>query len=167
MSDFSPQQHYTVTWDGDVPSLTTQDIQPLTTFDISTLNSLGSLTSDTITFRDYESNHTAGYNYGSFGSTMAGNAYTTASGLTYTNTILPSSITLNTSSISAISSIDISTLLNTSWSLNQVEWIDAWPDFNKVKNMRDKYPALDKAMDKVVSIYNMVKDDYDNPVPKK
>jgi len=160
MSDFSPQQNYTVTWDGDVPSLTSKDIQPLTTFDISTL---GSLTSDTITFRDYSSNHTAAYNYGSFGSTMAGNAYTTASGLTYTNTIGP----LTTASIGAIGTIDISTLLNTSWTLNQVEWIDAWPDFNKVKNMRDKYPALDKAMDKVVSIYNMVKDDYDNPVPKK
>ena len=163
MSDFSQQKNYTVTWDGDVPSLTSKDIQPLTTFDISTLNSLGSLTSDTITFRDYESNHTAGYNYGSFGSTMAGNAYTTASGLTYTNTIGP----LTTASIGAIGTIDISTLLNTSWTLNHVEWVDAWPDFNKVKNMRDKYPALDKAMDKVVSIYNMVKDDYDNPVPKK
>lgn len=157
MSDFSPQQHYTVTWDGDVPSLTSKDIQPLTTFDISTL---GSVTSDTITFRDYQSNHTAGYNYGSFGSTMAGNAYTTASGLTYINTI-------NTSSISAIGTVDISTLLNRNWTLNSVDWVDTWPDFNKVKNMRVKYPALDKAMDKVISIYNMVKDDYDNPVPKK
>jgi len=160
MSDFSPQQNYTVTWEGDVPSLTSKDIQPLTTFDISTLSSLAS---DTITFRDYQSNYTAGYNYGSFGSTMAGNAYTTASGLTYTNTIGP----LTTASIGAIGTIDISTLLNTSWTLNHVEWVDAWPDFNKVKNMRDKYPALDKAMDKVVSIYNMVKDDYDSPVPKK
>jgi len=162
MSDFSPQQHYTVTWDSDVPSLTTQDIQPLTTFDISSLSSLV-VGDDTITLQDYSSNYTAGYNYGSFGSTMAGNAYTTASGLTYTNTIGP----LATASISAIGTVDISTLLNTSWSLNQVEWVDTWPDFNKVKNMRVKYPALDKAMDKVVSIYNMVKDDYDNPVPKK
>jgi len=162
MSDFSPQQNYTVTWDGDVPSLTAKDIQPLTTYDISSLSSLA-VGDDTITLQDYSSNYTAGYNYGSFGSTMAGNAYTTASGLTYTNIIGP----LTTASISAIGTVDISTLLNTSWTLNRVEWVDAWPDFNKVKNMRDKYPALDKAMDKVVSIYNMVKDDYDNPVPKK
>ena len=162
MSDFSQQQNYTVTWDGDVPSLTSKDIQPLTTFDISSLSSLV-VGDDTITLQDYSSNYTAGYNYGSFGSTMAGNAYTTASGLTYTNTIGP----LTTDSIAAIGTIDISTLLNTSWTLNRVEWVDVWPDFNKVKNMRDKYPALDKAMDKVVSIYNMVKDDYDNPVPKK
>jgi hypothetical protein len=160
MSDFSQQQNYTVTWADDVPSLTATDIQSLTTYDIS---SLSSLTSDTITFRDYASNYTAGHNYGSFGSTMAGNSYSTNSGLTYVNTIGP----LTTDSISAISSIDISTLLNTSWTLNRVEWVDMWPDFNKIKNMRDKYPALDKAMDKVVSIYNMVKDDYDNPVPKK
>jgi hypothetical protein len=160
MSDFSQQQNYTVTWEGDIPSLTSKDIQPLTTYDISTLSSL---TSDTITFRDYASNHTAGHNYGSFGSTMAGNSYSTNSGLTYTNTIGP----LTTDSIAAIGTIDISTLLNTSWTMNRVEWVDMWPDFNKVKNMRDKYPALDKAMDKVVSIYNMVKDDYDNPVPKK
>ena len=161
MSDFSPQPHYTVTWEGDVPSLASKDIQTLTTFDISTLSSI--VTDDTITFRDYESNYTTGHNYGSFGSTMAGNAYTTASGLTYTNTIGP----LTTASISAINSVDVSTLLNGSWSLNHVDWIDAWPDFNKVKRMRDKYPALDKAMEKVISIYNMVKDDYDNPVPKK
>ena len=161
MSDFSQQQNYTVTWEGDVPSLTATDIQSLTTYDIS---SLSSLTSDTITFRDYASNYTAGHNYGSFGSTMAGNSYSTNSGLTYVNTIGP----LTTDSISAIGTIDISTLLNnTSWTLNRVEWVDMWPDFNKIKNMRDKYPALDKAMDKVVSIYNMVKDDYDNPVPKK
>lgn len=161
MSDFSPQQHYTVTWDGDVPSLTTQDIQPLTTFDISSLSSL--VTDDTITLRDYQSNYTAGYNHGSFGNTMAGNAYTTASGLTYVNSIGP----LTTASIGAIGTVDISTLLNRNWTLNSVDWVDTWPDFNKVKNMRVKYPALDKAMDKVVSIYNMVKDDYDNPVPKK
>jgi len=161
MSDFSPQQHYTVTWDGDVPSLTSKDIQPLTTFDISSLSSL--VGDDTITLQDYSSNYTAGYNYGSFGSTMAGNAYTTASGLTYVNTISP----ITTGQIGAIGTVDISTLLNTSWTLNRVEWVDSWPDFNRVKNMRDKYPALDKAMDKVISIYNMVKDDYDSPVPKK
>ena len=160
MSDFSQQQNYTVTWADDVPSLTATDIQSLTTYDIS---SLSSLTSDTITFRDYASNYTAGHNYGSFGSTMAGNSYSTNSGLTYVNTISP----LTTDSIAAIGTIDISTLLNTSWTMNRVEWVDMWPDFNKIKNMRDKYPALDKAMDKVVSIYNMVKDDYDNPVPKK
>jgi len=162
MSDFSPQQNYTVTWEGDVPSLASKDIQTLTTFDISSLSSLV-VGDDSITLQDYSSNHTAGYNYGSFGSTMAGNAYTTASGLTYTNTIGP----LTTASIGAIGTVDISTLLNRNWTLNSIEWVDAWPDFNKVKNMRVKYPALDKAMEKVISIYNMVKDDYDNPVPKK
>jgi hypothetical protein len=162
MSDFSPEQNYTITWDGDVPSLTSKDIQAITSFDISSLSSLV-VGDDTITLRDYSSNHTAGYNYGSFGSTMAGNSYSTNSGLTYTNTIAP----LTTASISAIGTVDISTLLNRNWTLNSIEWVDGWPDFNRVKNMRDKYPALDKAMDKVVSIYNMVKDDYDNPVPKK
>jgi hypothetical protein len=161
MSDFSQQPHYTVTWHDDVPSLTTQDIQTLTTFDISSLGSL--VGNDTITFQDYASNYTAGHNYGSFGDTMAGNSYATNSGLTYVNTISP----LTTASISAINSIDVSTLLNGNWTLNHVDWVDAWPDFNKMKKMRDKYPALDKAMEKVVSIYNMVKDDYDNPVPKK
>ena len=164
MSDFSPQQHYTVTWEGDVPSLASKDIQTLTTFDISSLSSL--VSDDTITLRDYSSNYTAGYNYGSFGNTMAGNAYTTASGLTYTNTS-PSSVTLHTGQISSISAVDISTLINHNWTLNHVEWVDTWPDFNRVKNMRGKYPALDKAMEKVISIYNMVKDDYDSPVPKK
>ena len=161
MSDFSQQQNYTVTWDGDVPSLTSKDIQTLTTFDISSLSSL--VTDDTITLRDYSSNYTAGYNYGSLGNTMAGNSYTTASGLTYVNTVSP----ITTSQIGAIGTVDISTLLNRNWHMNPIEWIDTWPDFNRMKNMRDKYPALDKAMEKVISIYNMVKDDYDSPVPKK
>ena len=70
------------------------------------------------------------------------------------------------SQISAIGTLDIRTL-NTNWYVPPVEWVDNWPDFIKVKKMRDKYPALDKAMEKAISIYNMVKDDYDNPVPKK
>jgi hypothetical protein len=163
MSDFSQQPHYTVTWHDDVPSLTSNDIQALTTFDISSL-----VGSDTITFRDYASNYS--HNHGNFGNTMAGNAYTTASGLTYVNTV--DTVTLNTSQISsfsqisAIGTLDIRTL-NTNWYVPPVEWVDNWPDFIKVKKMRDKYPALDKAMEKAISIYNMVKDDYDNPVPKK
>jgi hypothetical protein len=165
MSDFSQQQPYTVTWHDDIPSLTSNDIQALTTADISSLGSL--ISNDTITLQNP---HGHSYNYGSFGSTMAGNAYTTASGLTYVNTV--GTVTLNTSQInsfsqiSAIGTMDIRTL-DTNWYVQPVEWVDNWPDFIKVKKMRDKYPALDKAMQKAISIYNMVKDDYDNPVPKK
>jgi hypothetical protein len=164
MSDFSQQPHYTVTWHDDIPSLTSNDIQALTTFDISSL-----VGNDTITFRDYASNYSHGH--GSLGNTMAGNlGATTASGLTYVNTV--DTVTLSTSQInafsqiSAIGTLDIRTL-NTNWYVPPVEWVDNWPDFIKVKKMRDKYPALDKAMEKAISIYNMVKDDYDNPVPKK
>jgi hypothetical protein len=162
MSDFSQQQPYTVTWVDDIPSLTTSTVSALTTADISSLGSL--ISNDSITLRDYASNYTHGHNYGSFGDTMVGNAYTTASGLTYVG--IPSSVTIASSQISAISSVDIRSL-NTNWHMNPIDWVDTWPDFNKMKKMRDKYPALDKAMEKVVSIYNMVKDDYDNPVPKK
>lgn len=165
MSDFSPQPTYTVTWTDDTPALTTNSIPALTQNEITSL--ISSLTTDDcITLQDYSSNYTAGHNYGRFGNNMAGNTYTTASGLTYTNTS-PSSVTLHTGQINSISAVDISTLINHNWTLNHVEWVDIWPDFNRIKNMRNKYPALDKAMEKVISIYNMVKDDYDNPVPKK
>ena len=47
------------------------------------------------------------------------------------------------------------------------EWVDSFPDFNRVDDMCKKYPGLKIAFDNFKVFYEMVKDDYDNPTPKK
>lgn len=47
------------------------------------------------------------------------------------------------------------------------EWENTFPDWHRVKNMCDKYPGLKIAFDNFRLFYEMVKDDYDNPTPKK
>jgi len=47
------------------------------------------------------------------------------------------------------------------------EWKDSFPDWDRVKNMCGQYPGLKVAFDNFRVFYEMVKDDYDNPTPKK
>ena len=47
------------------------------------------------------------------------------------------------------------------------EFVDAFPDFDKVKDMCLKYPGLEIALRNFETVYKLVKDDYDNPTPKK
>jgi len=47
------------------------------------------------------------------------------------------------------------------------EWLDKFPDWERVKDMCSKYPGLDIALRNFETIYKLVKDDYDNPTPKK
>lgn len=43
------------------------------------------------------------------------------------------------------------------------EFIDAFPDYNKVQKMCEQYPGLRIAYEKFVTTYKLVKDDYDTP----
>ena len=47
------------------------------------------------------------------------------------------------------------------------EFVDAFPDFNRIEKMCKEYPGLAIAFDKFKTTYNLVKDDYDNPKDKK
>ena len=47
------------------------------------------------------------------------------------------------------------------------EFVDSFPDWDRIKKMCDKYPSLEIALKNFETIYSLVKDDYDNPVPKK
>ena len=47
------------------------------------------------------------------------------------------------------------------------EWVDSFPEWQRVEDMCQKYPALEIALRNFKTIYNLVKDDYDNPTPKK
>jgi hypothetical protein len=47
------------------------------------------------------------------------------------------------------------------------EWKDSFPDWDRVQDMCKQYPGLEIAFRNFRTIYELVKDDYDNPVPKK
>ena len=43
------------------------------------------------------------------------------------------------------------------------EFVDAFPDFNRIKKMCDEYPGLRIAYEKFKTTYKLVKDHYDTP----
>jgi len=43
------------------------------------------------------------------------------------------------------------------------EFIDCFPDFDRIKSMCEHYPGLRIAYEKFVTTYKLVKDDYDSP----
>jgi hypothetical protein len=47
------------------------------------------------------------------------------------------------------------------------EFVDAFPDYDRVQKMCNQYPGLKIAYEKFVTTYNLVKDDYDHPKDKK
>lgn len=80
----------------------------------------------------------------------------------------PSISTITISPLSA-GEIDILTHSNISVDLFEplVDWKDKFPDIERVLDMCEQYPGLKIAFDKFRHCYEMVKDDYDNPAPKK
>jgi hypothetical protein len=82
-----------------------------------------------------------------------------------TITLCPSiSVTADTSTFSS----NTVTIGNSSivWHM-PTEWVDCFPDWDKVEDMCKKYPGLEIAFRNFQTVYQLVKDDYDNPVPKK
>lgn len=91
---------------------------------------------------------------------------------TYTN-MYSGGVTLtggaaSTYTINATDTITIGDINGATFVWNEPkEWIDSFPDWARVKDMCSKYPGLEIALRNFETIYNLVKDDYDNPVPKK
>lgn len=50
---------------------------------------------------------------------------------------------------------------------NPEEWVDSFPDWQRVQDMCNKYPGLEIALRNFRTIYTLVKDDYDNPKDKE
>ena len=46
------------------------------------------------------------------------------------------------------------------WKLPE-EWVDSFPDYDKVREMCDQYPAFKIAFDKFKQMYDLVEDDYE------
>ena len=119
-----------------------------------TAGGAGLSASDTITISNsYDYNTT--YDYGTItltsgavgiGTSMAGGTYTIGSGITSINSGYDN-ITIN------------------GWS--NEEWVNTFPDWHRVDDMCKHYPGLAIALKNFRVIYELVKDDYDNPTPKK
>ena len=46
---------------------------------------------------------------------------------------------------------------------NSKEFVDSFPDWQRVQDMCKKYPGLEIALRNFRTVYTLVKDDYDNP----
>jgi hypothetical protein len=71
---------------------------------------------------------------------------------------------LTTAQIGALNTLNTDYI--TSWNQQQ-EFVDTWPAWYRMKDMAAKYPAIKKALENLSTVYTMVKDDYDNPTPKR
>lgn len=93
-------------------------------------------------------------------------SYTYDSASMSTITLSPSISTYSIGTISpTISTVSID---NSQFTWNMpVEWVGTFPDWDKVEDMCKKYPALEIALRNFKTVYQLVKDDYDNPTPKK
>ena len=80
-----------------------------------------------------------------------------AAGSTYTIGSMSASPSISTVSIDSS---------QFTWNLPE-EWVGTFPNWNRVEDMCKKYPALEIALRNFKTVYQLVKDDYDNPTPKK
>ena len=81
-----------------------------------------------------------------------------------------STITLSPSitTISGISTTNTISIDNNSFTWHMpTEWVDCFPEWSRVEDMCKKYPGLEIAFRNFQTVYQLVKDDYDNPTPKK
>ena len=104
------------------------------------------------------------YNYASDTITLTGAAGTTSLNYPTGTYTIPA---LTTSQISQLQTIQIDQYAG-DWGnyLNQ-EWQHRFPDWSRVQDMCSKYPGLKIAFDNFKTFYEMCKDDYDNPTPKR
>jgi hypothetical protein len=71
--------------------------------------------------------------------------------------------TIGSSATVSLNDINASTF---TWKTPE-EFVDAFPDYDRVQKMCNQYPGLKIAYEKFVTTYNIVKDDYDHPKDKK
>ena len=75
---------------------------------------------------------------------MSSSAYNYGGGYLSTDTI-------------TLSNIDLTGI---NWTAETKEFVDCFPNWSKISEMRNQYPALDIAMKKFEEVYKMVEDDW-------
>ena len=125
-------------------------------------NSLDDLTTNTITL---DSMGTSTFTY-TEPSSYSFTAYDSSGVSTITLGSVGGSYTIGSiSAVPTINTVSIDTP-QFSWNLPE-EWVGTFPDWDRVDDMCKKYPALEIALRNFKTVYQLVKDDYDNPTPKK
>jgi hypothetical protein len=114
-----------------------QDISTISD-DVITVD-LSNISSDTITLTG---SHNTAFGY----SAMTTGSYTVGSG---------------GAGISAISINDLSA--STFIWKSPEEWVDCFPDYERIQKMCDMYPGLKIAFERFKTTYKLVQDDYDSP----
>jgi hypothetical protein len=61
------------------------------------------------------------------------------------------------------SGYSIGSITGATFNWKSEEFVDCFPDYDRVKNMCEQYPGLKIAYEKFVTTYKLVKDDYDSP----
>jgi hypothetical protein len=89
--------------------------------------------------------------------------YISSPSYTYGKTI--GSVSIATSIPSQISSLNIDT--STFKIQLPEEWVNQFPDFDRVQKMCEEYPGLKIALEKFKTVYKLVKDHYDTPEDKR
>jgi hypothetical protein len=110
---------------------------------------INSVLSDTITMYD-TSNITGNITISTGGSNSSNYYYHTGSTMTISST--------GSVGIGTISGLSAATF---QW--KNSEFIDTFPDYDRVQKMCEQYPGLKIAYEKFVTTYKLVKDDYDTP----
>lgn len=127
-------------------------ITSIDTIDLSSFETLK--LPDPVTI-DFGSNGTSSTTYAGSGGTYTvsigaggGGGYTYGNGL-------------GTISIGSLTSADIS------FSWQNTEWVNRFPEWNRIEKMCKEYPGLKIAFEKFKTTYDLVKDDYDAPPEKR
>jgi hypothetical protein len=104
-----------------------------------------------------------------------GNITSSTTGVYYTNTGLGSNsgtITISNGG-SSYSTSGPYTIGGTGGAGNGYTWqmpeefVDAWPEYNRIQKMCFEYPALQIAFEKFKTTYKLVKDHYDTPADQR
>ena len=99
---------------------------------------------------------------------MSDHSYSSDSTTMSTITISPQYNFNTTFANSSVTTISIDSIDSSSFTFNlPEEWVDSFPAWSRVNDMCKNYPGLEIAFRNFQTVYQLVKDDYDNPVPKK
>ena len=98
----------------------------------------------------------------------------TLSGIENCNVSYYGGSTLTTTAISSLTASQINTVTiggtidSSSFTINfPNEWVNCFPEFNRIERMCEEYPGLKVAYEKFVTTYKLVADHYDTPKDKR
>jgi hypothetical protein len=105
--------------------------------------------------------------------TLPSGSYTDCHTITLNTSCIPSSSTITFTGGTAGSQYaygagsTVGGIGSINWGITQEEFVNCFPDFNRIEKMCEEYPGLKIAYEKFVTTYRLIKDDYDTPKDKR